>query len=169
MPRAAAQRIVDPTGLTVTGPVPDKPWWPWPPAGYDDTDLDPYHEVAMSFVVRPHDAPRVHPAPTFRELGTSAIGVYIHRLPVDREFSCAAGRDIWGFPKWLASSTSTSLTSASGRPWVGAAVRLVDGATMSLPCRWRPGAAQVAVQCAADLFLPRWGPAPHHLDDLGRR
>ena len=55
---------------------------------YVDNDLGPYHEVAVSLAVGAH---RGAPA-----------GAYIHQLPVDGEFTCAAGRGIWGFPKWLA-------------------------------------------------------------------
>ena len=58
VPAAAAQRIVGPTGLEVTGPVPGRALVALAVCRYDDTDLDPYHEVAVSFVVRPHDAPR---------------------------------------------------------------------------------------------------------------
>ncbi|MCX8072431.1 MAG: acetoacetate decarboxylase family protein [Candidatus Binatia bacterium] len=54
---------------------------------YTDNDLGPYREVMVVFFVRP----RVH----------SAVqpGTFIYRLPVDGEFTCAAGRQIWGFPK----------------------------------------------------------------------
>lgn len=55
---------------------------------YVDNDLGPYNEVAFSIAVGAReDAP---------------AGAYIHQLPVDGEFTCAAGRGIWGFPKWLA-------------------------------------------------------------------
>ena len=67
---------------------------------YDDTDLDPYHEVAVSFVVRPHDAPPLASAgQRAREFFSGAIGAYIHRLPVDQEFTCAAGRGHLGLPE----------------------------------------------------------------------
>ncbi|HWD52106.1 MAG TPA: acetoacetate decarboxylase family protein [Acidimicrobiales bacterium] len=129
VPSVAAQRLVDPTGLTVTGPLPGKALVALAVCRYDDTDLDPYHEVAMSFVVRAHDA---HSGASglerLQEFASGAIGVYIHQLPVDQEFSCAAGRDIWGFPKWVASididegSPSGSARSAGS----ATAVRLVD-------------------------------------------
>lgn len=55
---------------------------------YVDNDLGPYNEVAMCLAVGASaDAPP---------------GAYIHQLPVDGEFTCAAGRHVWGFPKWLA-------------------------------------------------------------------
>ena len=104
VPAAAAQRLVAPTGLEVTGPFPGRALMALAACRYDDTDLGPYHEVAVSFVVRRHDSPTgATAARRLRELATGAIGVYIHRLPVDQEFSCTAGRDIWGFPKWVTS------------------------------------------------------------------
>ena len=83
VPAAAAQRIVDPTGLEVTGPLPGKALMALAVCRYDDTDLDPYHEVAVSFVVRPHDAPpRPSALDRVREFATGSIGADIHRLAV---------------------------------------------------------------------------------------
>ena len=50
---------------------------------YRDNDLGEYREVSVALAAR-------------RGL---RLGTYIHRLPVDDEFSRAAGRGIWGFPK----------------------------------------------------------------------
>lgn len=55
---------------------------------YVDNDLGPYNEVAFSLAVG--------------ATGDVPAGAYIHQLPVDGEFTRAAGREIWGFPKWLA-------------------------------------------------------------------
>ena len=55
---------------------------------YIDGDLDAYHEVAVAFLV-------ADPS------GGKGKGAYIHRLPVNQEFTCAAGREIWGFPKFV--------------------------------------------------------------------
>jgi len=127
VPAKAAQRIVDPTGLEVTGPLPGKALMALAACRYDDTDRDSYHEVAVSFVVRPHDAP---PNPSvldrLREFGTGAIGAYIHRLPVDREFTCAAGRDIWGYPKWITTIDIDECEPGDRRSGSGTTVRLVD-------------------------------------------
>lgn len=49
---------------------------------YEDGDLGPYNEFGVVFPI--------------------VGGVLIHRLPVDGEFTLAAGRQIWGFPKELA-------------------------------------------------------------------
>ncbi|MFI5781375.1 acetoacetate decarboxylase family protein [Nocardia sp. NPDC051570] len=54
---------------------------------YVDGDLGPYHEFAFALLVR-------RPG--------HGIGVYIHWLPVNQSFTCAAGRQIWGFPKEMA-------------------------------------------------------------------
>lgn len=51
---------------------------------YRDNDLGSYHEVGVIFFVRPEG----------REEGN-----YIRHLPVDQEFTNAAGNLIWGFPK----------------------------------------------------------------------
>jgi hypothetical protein len=56
---------------------------------YRDNDLGRYDEVGVAFLVR---CPRV----------SSRVGAYIHRLPVTTPFSCAAGREVWGFPKIVA-------------------------------------------------------------------
>jgi len=127
VPADAAQRIVSPTGLEVTGPLPGKALVALAVCRYDDTDLDPYHEVAVSFVVRPHDAPRpASPWQRLREFASGAVGAYIHRLPVDQEFTCAAGRDIWGFPKWVTSIDIDEPEAGPGRAGAGTSVRLVD-------------------------------------------
>lgn len=57
---------------------------------YEDGDLDRYHEIAVAFLVADPADPRGRKK-----------GAYIHRLPVDQEFTCAAGREIWGFPKFV--------------------------------------------------------------------
>ena len=51
---------------------------------YRENDLGRYHEVGVVFFVQPEG----------REAGT-----YIRHLPVDQEFTNAAGNIIWGFPK----------------------------------------------------------------------
>jgi Acetoacetate decarboxylase (ADC) len=54
---------------------------------YRDNDLGDYREVGVTFFVTPTG-------------GTpDQAGTFITRLPVDQEFTCAAGRTIWGFPK----------------------------------------------------------------------
>ncbi len=52
---------------------------------YRDNDLGAYHEVGTILFVRP--------------AGGGPDGNLITHLPVDQEFTCAAGNQIWGFPK----------------------------------------------------------------------
>jgi hypothetical protein len=155
VPAAAAQRIVDPTGLEVTGPVPGRALVALAVCRYDDTDLDPYHEVAVSFVVRPHDAPPLaSAAQRTREFFSGAIGAYIHRLPVDQEFTCAAGRGIWGFPKWV---TTIDIDEPSrSTTGTGTTVRLVDGGTHVLT---------LTVAAGGRLHLPAQAPPSYSFAD----
>jgi hypothetical protein len=52
---------------------------------YKDNDLGSYLEIGLIAFVRPRAG--------------GEDGTFILRLPVDQEFTCHAGRDIWGFPK----------------------------------------------------------------------
>jgi hypothetical protein len=157
VPAAAAQGIVDPTGLEVTGPVPGRALVALAVCRYDDTDLDPYHEVAVSFVVRPHDAPpNASAALRVREFFSGTVGAYIHRLPVDREFSCAAGRDLWGFPKWVTTIDIDEPDAGSTRAGTGTSVRLVDDGVHVL---------SLAVAAGGRLRLPSNAPPSYSFRD----
>ncbi|MBF6173278.1 acetoacetate decarboxylase family protein [Nocardia blacklockiae] len=54
-----------------------------------DTDLGPYHEFAYALLAR---------LPGRR----GSTGAYIRWLPVNQTFTCAVGRELWGFPKEIA-------------------------------------------------------------------
>ncbi len=54
---------------------------------YRDNDLGDYDEVGITFFAKPRGA------------GDDQAGTFIARLPVNQEFTCEAGRTIWGFPK----------------------------------------------------------------------
>jgi hypothetical protein len=91
----AAQRVIDYSGLRIARPFPGKAMLALSGVAYADNDLGPYHELAVAFVVEPHDvAPG---AKTSWQRPTTLI----HRLPVNQAFTCAAGKGIWGFPKWV--------------------------------------------------------------------
>ena len=53
---------------------------------YRDNDLGDYLEVGVTVFVTPR-------------AGDGEAGTFITRLPVNQEFTCVAGRTIWGFPK----------------------------------------------------------------------
>ncbi|MBM7369284.1 acetoacetate decarboxylase family protein [Gordonia hydrophobica] len=68
---------------------------------YLDGDLGPYHEFGVCFLMQPPGA-AASPMRALRALGAGDAHALIHELPVDGEFTMAAGRGIWGFPKVLA-------------------------------------------------------------------
>lgn len=54
---------------------------------YRNNDLGDYREVGVTLFVTPAGAP------------DDEAGTFITHLPVDQQFTCEAGRTIWGFPK----------------------------------------------------------------------
>ncbi len=56
---------------------------------YRQSDLGHYYELGIVFIVTPQSDPAAMP------------GLFMTALPVNLDFSCRAGRDIWGYPKEL--------------------------------------------------------------------
>ena len=54
---------------------------------YRDNPWGDYNEVNLGFLARPVGAP------------ADVIGSFVYRMPVDQEFTCAAGNAVMGFPK----------------------------------------------------------------------
>lgn len=103
VPAEAAQSAIAYSGLEVARPFPGRAMVALAVVDYRDTDLDAYHEVAVSFVVRHHDAPAVSgEGELLREFWSGKVGAFIHQLPVDQTFTLEGGVSIWGFPKFLA-------------------------------------------------------------------
>lgn len=99
-----AQRMIDASGLQVLPVLPRRTIAGLVLVRYVDNDLGPYDELGVAVLVRDHRRVAAAPRPpgvrgALRELGSGGAGVLIHQLPVDGEFTCAAGRQIWGFPK----------------------------------------------------------------------
>ncbi|NNG98365.1 acetoacetate decarboxylase family protein [Gordonia araii] len=69
---------------------------------YIDGDLGPYHEFGVCFLVNDPDQPAASVLQSMRSLVRGDARALIHHLPVDGEFTLAAGRGIWGFPKTMA-------------------------------------------------------------------
>ncbi|MCX7619765.1 MAG: acetoacetate decarboxylase family protein [Acidimicrobiales bacterium] len=99
---AAAQRVIDYSGLGIAREPGGKAVCSLSAVQYLDNDLGPYNEIAVAFVVRPHDLPADAKPPSFL---TGKVATFIHRLPVNQQFTCQAGRGIWGFPKWVTDIT----------------------------------------------------------------
>ncbi len=70
---------------------------------YRDTDVGAYNEVGLASAIYAPDRPRpVLSLPHLRKNADSRrIGFYIHHLPVTTAIANAAGREIYGFPKFV--------------------------------------------------------------------
>jgi hypothetical protein len=96
---AAAQRLIDYSGLQVCQHRPGRAVVNLMLARYIDGDLGQYHEFGTAVMVNPPGSN----ARGFKALGDAAA--FIHHLPVDQAFTLEAGRTIWGFPKIMAEFT----------------------------------------------------------------
>jgi hypothetical protein len=104
VPAAAAQAIVGGDDLVVAEVAPGRTLFSLAAIDYRDNDLGDYNEVSLAFFVH---ARRAEHGRVLGRLGNawaflrSRLPTYIHRLPVNQSFTCAAGRGIWGFPKTI--------------------------------------------------------------------
>jgi hypothetical protein len=103
---AAAQGLLPGEAFQVVESSPGRAQLALATIDYRDNDLGDYHEVGITLFVVPRDG------------DNPAAGTFITHLPVDQDFTCEAGRIIWGFPKTVeriavayeAHSTTTSLS-----------------------------------------------------------
>jgi hypothetical protein len=102
VPAPAAQDLIDYSGLEVAEPVPGRAVCTIAFLRYLDSDLGPYHELAVAFLVRHKGMEPATAFTKFAEVARGFLGAFIHQLPVNQEFTLEAGRTIWGFPKFLA-------------------------------------------------------------------
>ncbi|MBV6756752.1 acetoacetate decarboxylase family protein [Rhodococcus opacus] len=102
VPTAAAQSLIDYTGLEILQFRPGRGVCVLVFVDYVDGDLGPYNEFGVSFLVRDHRATGTSVPQDLKALAQGRAGALIHHLPVDGDFTLAAGRGIWGFPKVLA-------------------------------------------------------------------
>ncbi|MFY9478569.1 MAG: acetoacetate decarboxylase family protein [Aquabacterium sp.] len=72
---------------------------------YQDTSIGPYREIGLAVPVLP---PGVRPTlrhwlQTLTDVDSPSrqLGFHVLHLPVDTEAACAAGREIWGLPKFV--------------------------------------------------------------------
>lgn len=102
VPAEQAQCLIDYSGLRILRLPGGRALCTLVFVDYVDGDLGPYNEFGVSFMVRHHTAAAASGIGALRALTTGRAGVLIHKLPVDGDFTLAAGRGIWGFPKELA-------------------------------------------------------------------
>jgi hypothetical protein len=122
VPTAPAQALIADSGLEILQYRPGHGLCTLVFVDYVDGDLGPYNEFGVCFLVRDHSRRGGTVLQDLRELGSGGAGALIHRLPVDGDFTLAAGRGIWGFPKILAdfdadhhSTTKRASVSEDGR------------------------------------------------------
>ncbi len=97
---AAARRLIPTDAFEVCEIWPGRALCSIAAIEYRDNDLDEYNEVSIAFFVRERGAARGIPyLGTALDFVRGRVATYIHRLPVNAEFTCEAGRGIWGFPK----------------------------------------------------------------------
>lgn len=75
-------------------------------ADYPESTIGPYREVGLSVAAVPSDQdPRIASVLSLwrSRPGREALGYAILALPVTTALACAAGREIWGFPKSVTS------------------------------------------------------------------
>lgn len=96
---AAAQRMIDYSGLRVCEHLPGRTVVMLMLVRYVEGDLGRYHEFGTAVMVNPPGSDAKGP----RALASAAA--FIHHLPVDQGFTLEAGRRIWGFPKIMADFT----------------------------------------------------------------
>jgi hypothetical protein len=68
---------------------------------YRDTSIGPYNEVALAVEVKRRGTSPSTLGALVNAAGQPDYGSYFLNLPVTTENACAAGREIWGFPKYV--------------------------------------------------------------------
>lgn len=70
---------------------------------YRETSIADYREVGVAISVVPAGAkaPSMPLLSLFSSLDNNAMGFYVIDLPVTTAAACAAGREIWGYPKFV--------------------------------------------------------------------
>jgi hypothetical protein len=119
---SAAQAAIAETGLQVMQVRPGRAMCMLVFVDYIDGDLGPYNEFGVCLLVADPARPGSSTLSNLRDLIAGRARALVHRLPVDGEFTLAAGRGIWGFPKTLADfdvehngATKRGVVSAGGQ------------------------------------------------------
>ena len=100
----SAQAIVDPHHLTAIRISGGKALVGVAFYEYRNTSINPYNEVGVVIAALPKGtiAPKFPLLSLFYSLDKNRAGVYIVDLPVTTAAACAAGKEIWGYPKFVA-------------------------------------------------------------------
>jgi hypothetical protein len=63
---------------------------------YHDNPLGAYDELVVATAARPATQ---SPVASLKQVLTGRVGLFVHEMPVTRDFTCEAGRTIWAYPK----------------------------------------------------------------------
>lgn len=100
VPAAEARKLLPGPEIDVAEFLPGKAICTIAMIDYTDNDLGNYNEVSIALFVRPKsERPFLPWLGNWMDLSRSKLGVHILHLPVDQQFTCEAGRKIWGYPK----------------------------------------------------------------------
>ncbi len=101
-------------------PVPDMALMEWSPGRclvgincfqYRDTDIGPYNEIVIAFLIR-HQGLHAYGLTLGVQLLRARVLAYVWQLPVTTQIALDGGKEIYGYPKFLA---DVSFTEADGR------------------------------------------------------
>lgn len=101
--RERVEPFLEGTGLSAVGSIPGKALGGLAFYEYRDSAIGAYNEVGTAVAVMPEGCSR-KPLPALDLLTGSAkreLGFYIIDLPVTTEEAHAAGKEIWGYPKFV--------------------------------------------------------------------
>jgi hypothetical protein len=123
---AAAQALVPGGVFQVVESSPGRTQLNLATIDYRDNDLGDYNEVGITLFVAPRapeGAGGDRGAAGGAEGAGAAVGTFITHLPVNQQFTCDAGRLIWGFPKSVeeitvdqAGASTTTTLRMDGEP-----------------------------------------------------
>lgn len=150
VPCAPAQELIDHTGLEMLRFRPGRGLCGLVFVDYVDGDLGPYNEFGVVFMVREHRTRGGSVPGDLRALATGRAGALIHQLPVDGDFTLAAGRGIWGFPKVLADFTADHASDVKHAS-VGQDGRLIVDLTVKPGFRAPGGPTSTSMQAYSHL------------------
>ena len=97
----AAQKLIAKSGLRIAQILPGRTVCTLGTMNYKDSDLDGYHEIALTFFVHEPDSRPLPLISAILGMARGSLSAYVHWLPVNGELTCEAGRRIWGFPKFV--------------------------------------------------------------------
>jgi hypothetical protein len=100
---AGAQRLLEGTGLEPAMVVKNRAMVALAFYEYRDTSVGPYNEVGAAIFAKPVGAPRPRLGwlDSYMPPSRRTVGAWVVDLPVTTPIANAAGRELWGYPKFV--------------------------------------------------------------------